>query len=48
MPLLCRVLKINCMVRVLHLEDNHLSGILVRNLGMYIDLASDGILATWV
>jgi len=32
MPLLCRVLKINCMVRVLHLEDNHLSGILIRNL----------------
>ena len=34
MPLLCRVLKLNCTLRVLHLEDNHLSGILTRNLGM--------------
>ncbi|XP_063692304.1 protein phosphatase 1 regulatory subunit 37-like [Bolinopsis microptera] len=32
MPLLCRVLKLNCTLRVLHLEDNHLSGILTRNL----------------
>ena len=33
MPLLCRQLKMNCTLRILHLEDNHLSGILVRNLG---------------